>query len=212
MQIKKIAQAPHVGLVNGLYATTAGVGGLTIIETFKTIADAKLSLVLTGQQGDVMQESVKCAKTIAWNILPNKIKTKINKDWKDNGAWGIHLHCPEAATPKDGPSAGGAITLAIISLLTGVPVKNTVAMTGEIDLNGSIHTIGGLEFKIEGGKLAGAELILCPESNQQDLDIIAKEKPEILENVEIKTVKNIWEIISYGLVDNDLKFNKSAAF
>ena len=209
MQIKRIAHEPHVGLVNGLYATTAGVGGLTIIETFKTISDAKLSLVLTGQQGDVMQESVQCAKTIAWNILPNDIKTKINKDWKDNGAWGIHLHCPEAATPKDGPSAGGAITLAIISLLTGVPVKNTVAMTGEIDLNGSIHCIGGLEFKIEGGKLAGAELILCPESNQQDLDIIAKEKPEILENIKVKTVKSIWEILAYGLVDNDLKFNKS---
>ena len=73
MLIKKIANEPHIGLVNGLYATTAGIGGLTIIETFKTPSDSKLSLILTGQQGDVMQESVKCAKTIAWNILPNDI-------------------------------------------------------------------------------------------------------------------------------------------
>ena len=208
MLIKKIADAPHIGLVNGLYATTAGTGGLTIIETFKTPSDSKLSLILTGQQGDVMQESVKCAKTIAWNILPNDIKASINKEWTETGPYGIHVHCPEAATPKDGPSAGGAITLAIISLLANIPVKNTVALTGEIDLNGSIHTIGGLDFKIEGGKLAGAKLILCPKNNQQDIEIIKKEKPEILENIKIKLVDNIWEILNYCLVDNDIKFNK----
>ena len=208
MLLKKIADAPHIGLVNGLYATTAGIGGLTIIETFKTPSDSKLSLILTGQQGDVMQESVKCAKTIAWNILPNEIKSNINKEWTDTGPYGIHVHCPEAATPKDGPSAGGAITLAIISLLANIPVKNTIALTGEIDLNGSIHSIGGLDFKIEGGKLAGVKMILCPKQNKQDLEIIKKEKPEILENIKIKTVENIWEILSLCLVDNDLKFNK----
>ena len=202
---KKIASKPHIGLVNGLFATSVGVGGLTIIETFRTISDSKLSLVLTGQQGDVMQESVKCAKTIAWNIIPNDIK----KDILDNKqSFGIHVHCPEAATPKDGPSAGGAITLAIISLLCKVPVRNDVAMTGEIDLNGSIHCIGGLDLKIDGGKRAGAKLILCPEQNKQDLEIIAKETPEILENIEIKTVSTVWEIIENALVKNDLEFNK----
>ena len=190
---------------NGLFATSVGVGGLTIIETFRTISDSKLSPVLTGQQGDVMQESVKCAKTIAWNIIPNDIK----KDILDNKqSFGIHVHCPEAATPKDGPSAGGAITLAIISLLCKVPVRNDVAMTGEIDLNGSIHCIGGLDLKIDGGKRAGAKLILCPEQNKQDLEIIAKETPEILENIEIKTVSTVWEIIENALVKNDLEFNK----
>ena len=208
MLIKKIANEPHIGLVNGLYATAAGIGGLTIIETFKTPSDSKLSLILTGQQGDVMQESVKCAKTIAWNILPNDIKTAINKEWTDTGPYGIHVHCPEAATPKDGPSAGGAITLAIISLLSNVPVKNTVALTGEIDLNGSIHSIGGLDFKIEGGKMAGVKMILCPKQNQQDLEIIKKEKPEVLENITIKVVDNIWDILKYCLVDHDIKFNK----
>jgi ATP-dependent Lon protease len=208
MLLKKIAKAPHIGLVNGLYATSAGIGGLTIIETFKTPSDSKLSLILTGQQGDVMQESVKCAKTIAWNILPNDIKTKINKEWTEHSPYGIHVHCPEAATPKDGPSAGGAITLAIVSLLSNIPVSNTVALTGEIDLNGSIHSIGGLDFKIDGGKLAGVKTILCPKQNEQDLEIIKKEKHEILENIEIKTVDNIWDILEFCLVENNIKFNR----
>ena len=81
-------------------------------------------------------------------------------------------------------------------------------MTGEIDLNGSIHCIGGLDLKIDGGKRAGAKLILCPEQNKQDLEIIAKETPEILENIEIKTVSTVWEIIENALVKNDLEFNK----
>ena len=206
--MKKIAPKPHIGLVNGLYATSCGIGGLTIIETFKTPTDSKLSLVLTGQQGDVMQESVKCAKTIAWNLIPKEIKNKIKKEWDEVGIYGIHVHCPEAATPKDGPSAGAAITLAIISLLCNIPVKNTIAMTGEIDLNGSIHQIGGLDSKIDGGKLAGASHILCPKNNTQDLEIFKKDKPELLDNIKITCVNNIWEVLEYSLVENDIKFNK----
>jgi endopeptidase La len=206
--LTKIANNSHIGLVNGLYATSTGSGGITIIETFKTPSDSKLSLMITGQQGDVMQESVKCAKTIAWNILPDVIKKKITKEWVDLYTWGIHVHCPEAATPKDGPSAGGAITLAIISLLCNIPVKNTVALTGEIDLNGSIHAIGGLENKIEGAKMAGVKLVLYPEQNQQDIEIIDKTRPEVLQNIIIKPIKNIWDILENCLENNDLKFNR----
>jgi ATP-dependent Lon protease len=198
----KISDRGQIGLVNGLYATTAGNGGITVIEAFKTPSDAKLSLMMTGKQGDVMQESVKCAKTIAWNILPDALKTKLLK--KCN--WGIHVHFPEAATPKDGPSAGGAITLAIVSLLCGIPVKNTVALTGEIDLNGSIHMIGGLDNKIEGGRMAGVKLLLYPLQNQQDIDIIRNTKPEILVGIEIRPIKNIWEILTYCLEENDITF------
>ena len=108
-----------------------------------------------------MRESVKCAKTIA-GISSADIKTKIKKDWDDNGNYGIHVHCPEAIHLKMVHLLVLAITLAIISLLCNIPVKNTIAMTGEIDLNGSVHQIGGLDFKIDGGKLAGAKHILCP--------------------------------------------------
>ena len=204
---KKISDKSHIGLVNGLYATTSGVGGITIIQAFKTFSDNKLSLLLTGQQGDVMKESMQCAKTIAWNLIPIEFKKKINQDWKDNTNWGIHIHCPEAAVPKDGPSAGGAITLAIISLLTQIPIKNTIALTGEIDLNGSIHAIGGLDNKIEGGKLAGVKLLLYPTQNEQDIEIIKNNNKEILENIEIRSVQNILQILEMCLEENDIEFN-----
>lgn len=196
---KKIADKPSIGLVNGLYATNSGIGGITVIESFKTYSSTKLSLMLTGQQGDVMKESVECAKTIAWNLVPKKYRDAFDS--------GIHVHCPEAAVPKDGPSAGGAITLALVSLFTNTKVKNTVALTGEIDLNGSIHAIGGLNHKIDGGKLAGVELILYPKQNEQDIEIIKNTNKEILENIEIKPVSTIWEILDYCLEDNDIEFN-----
>jgi len=206
---KKIAKNPGVGLVNGLYATSAGVGGLTIIEAGKTHSETKFSLELTGQQGDVMKESMKCAKTIAWNLLPQEIKKKIQDDWKDNGSWGLHIHTPEAATPKDGPSAGGAITLAIISQLSGIPVKNTIAMTGEIDLNGNIKQIGGLVSKLNGAKKAGVTLVLIPRENEEDLIKIRKDElsPEG-DDFEVKIIDTIYDILENALVENDIEFCK----
>jgi endopeptidase La len=205
IHVKKIGPYPQVGLVNGLFATAAGMGGITIIEAFKTPNDTKLALTITGQQGDVMKESITCAKTIAWNIIPCDIKRKIIKDIKDEiiQPFGVHIHCPEAATPKDGPSAGAAITLAMVSLLTNTKVNNEVAMTGEIDLNGQVHTIGGLDLKIDGGKWAGVKKILVPDGNRQDLDIIKLKNPTILENIEIVVVTNIWEVLEHALVYAD---------
>ena len=208
---KKIAKCPGIGLVNGLYATSAGVGGLTIIESCKTHSETKFSLELTGSQGDVMKESMRCAKTIAWNLIPQEIKSKIQDDWKNNGSWGLHVHTPEAATPKDGPSAGGAITLAIISQLTGVPVKNTVAMTGEIDLNGNIKQIGGLVSKLTGAKKAGVTLALIPEENLEDLEKIRKDNlsPED-DTFEVKPINKISQILDLALIQNDIEFNFSS--
>ena len=183
------------------------MGGITIIEAFRTPTESKLSLELTGQQGDVMKESMKVSKTVAWNLIPKEIKKKIYNEMKDSGNFGIHLHCPEGSTPKDGPSAGGAITLCIISLLTKIPINNEIALTGEIDLNGSIHQIGGLESKIDGGKNAGVKLILYPEQNQEDIDLIRKNNPLLLENIEIKPIKSIWEILEICLMENNLVFN-----
>jgi endopeptidase La len=206
--VKMITPDPRVGLVNGLYATQSGMGGITIIEAFKTPSEAKLALELTGQQGDVMKESMKVSKTVAWNLIPKEIKKIIYKEMKESGNFGIHLHCPEGATPKDGPSAGGAITLCIISLLTKIPVNNEVALTGEIDLNGSIHKIGGLESKIDGGKNAGVKLILYPDQNQEDIELIRKNNPGLLEDIEIRPVNNIWQILDTCLMENNLTFNK----
>ena len=202
MHFTKIHSKPKIGLVNGLFATASGIGGITVIEAFKTPSDTKLSLLTTGQQGDVMKESITCAKTIAWNILPDIIKNKMVKDIKDEviQPFGIHIHCPEAATPKDGPSAGAAITLAMVSLLTNFPVNNKIAMTGEIDLTGTVHTIGGLELKIDGGKWAGVEKILVPKGNKQDLDIIKLKNPTVLDDVEIIIVETIWDVLEHALI------------
>ena len=163
-------------------------------------------MTLTGSQGEVMKESIQCAKTIAWNIIPKSTKDKIKKDWEENGNWGLHIHTPDTATPKDGPSAGGAITLAIISRLTGVPIKNTVATTGEIDLNGNIKKIGGLISKILGGYKAGIKTVIIPKENSQDLEMIKKEglMPKSLKVILISSIK---ELINKGLVTNDLEFN-----
>ena len=196
-----------VGLVNGLYATSAGTGGITLIEALKTYHETKLSLVITGQQGDVMKESIICAKTIAWNILPDKVQNELNAKLKEN-SFGIHIHCPEAATPKDGPSAGTAITIAILSLLSNLKVKNNVALTGEIDLNGKVHAVGGIDLKIEGGKNAGVNTILLPKENEQDFNIIIKSKPELKEDLNIIFVSNVWEVINYVFVENDFEFIK----
>jgi len=204
---KKIPKKPTIGYVNGLYATTAGIGGLTVIEVVKTYSDTKFGMTLTGSQGDVMKESMTCAKTIAWNVLPLNIKKKIQEDWKENGSWGLHIHTPDAATPKDGPSAGGAITLGILSRLTNVPVRNNVAMTGEIDLNGSIKKIGGLVAKLTGAFRAGATTVFIPKENKDDLDKMIEEKLYPEGKFRVVCVEHISEIIQMGLIDNDLEFN-----
>lgn len=212
VQYKKIAKSPQVGLVNGLYATSSGTGGITIIEVMRTPSDQKLSLELTGKQGDVMKESMRCAKTIAWNLLPYEIKKKINKEWEETGPFGLHIHCPEAATPKDGPSAGLAITLAVLSRLCNIKINNTVGMTGEIDLNGKSHQIGGLESKLDGAKRAGITKVLVPEDNRQDYDRIIDnlnntEKDDYIKDFEVVFVDSIEDVVKHSLVDNKLEFN-----
>ena len=117
-----------------------------------------------------MKESMRVSKTVAWNLLPDTVKDKIRKD----NPFGIHVHCPEAAQPKDGPSAGTAITIAILSQLSNIPVNNEIAVTGEIDLNGNVLAIGGLESKLDGAKFAGVKTVLCPKENEDDLILIRK--------------------------------------
>lgn len=173
--IKKIHQTPRIGLVNGLYATSgSSLGGITVIQVMRIYSDKKFSLEkLTGSQGTVMQESMNCAMTLAWNILPESIKIGIEESKQ---GYGLHVHCPESSTPKDGPSAGLAITLGIISQLTGIPVKNDVAMTGEVDLIGNALAIGGLHSKLMGALEAGIKIVLIPYENKNDLELILRKE------------------------------------
>ena len=157
-----------------------------------------------------MKESMSVAKSVAWSLLPARLKSKLNSEWKKTGNKGIHIHCPEGATPKDGPSAGAAITTALVSLFTGIPINNKIAMTGEINLNGQVMEIGGLDDKVIGAKKAGVELVLCPKDNKKDLEKIrdSNYNPED-KTFKIVMVDNIWEVLKYALVDSDkCLFNK----
>ena len=212
VQFTKIAKKPQIGLVNGLYATTSGTGGITIIEVMRTPSDTKLSLELTGNQGDVMKESMKCAKTIAWNVLPYDVKKEIKQEWDEVGSFGLHIHCPDAAMPKDGPSAGIAITSAILSRLCGIKIRNTIAMTGEIDLNGKVHAIGGLDSKLDGAKRAGVTKVLVPKDNEDDYkriitNLTENEKEQYLKNFDIIFVSKFEDVVKKVFVKNNLKFN-----
>ena len=197
-EILKIHSKPRVGTINGLFATTAGLGGITIIEAKKYITNTHLELKLTGMQGDVMKESMEVAKTLALSIIPAEIANKIINE---TNKFGIHIHCPAGATKKDGPSAGTAITIAIISLLCDIPIRHDIGITGEINLNGEMMPIGGLSSKVHGGKLAGIKKILCPTKNKQDLDKILKEHPDIIsEDFVIECKSSIYEAMAETMI------------
>jgi hypothetical protein len=206
---QNIHTEPKAGLINGLYASASGLGGLTPIEVVKCFSDAKLSLELTGSQGDVMKESMKVAKTLSWNLIPDNVKKSIKEDMENNGNFGLHIHCPDGATPKDGPSAGGAITVAIVSRLCNVRVRNDMCMTGEIDLQGKFTAIGGLDAKLRGGEKAGCKIAIIPKDNEEDYNNIMKEYKL---NLDVKIVDNIHDVLKYALIEEDLiknniKFN-----
>ena len=208
-EILQIYDEPKVGTINGLFATSAGIGGITIIESRKFATTSHLELKLTGMQGDVMKESMEVAKTLAFSIVPKDIMKKILNS-KDK--FGIHIHCPAGATKKDGPSAGTAITLAIISLLCNIPIRNDLGITGEINLNGDMLPIGGLSSKVEGGKLAGLKQILCPVKNSKDLKkILADNKDLITSEFTVECKQNIYEAMEQALIITDLKL-KTALF
>jgi ATP-dependent Lon protease len=202
VRVKRIAEEPSVGLVNGLYATTTGIGGLTIIQVMKYPADKMLELDMTGKQGEVMKESVNYAKKIAYSLLSEEEQQKLITDAQNKKAFGLHIHTPEAATPKDGPSAGAAMTLAIYSVLTGKRVNNKVAMTGEIDLCKRVTAIGGVEAKLNGAKRAGATKALIPKENLEDLEKMRRDglSPED-DTFEIVCVDHIDQVLEHALFD-----------
>ena len=160
-----------------------------------------------------MKESMMCAKTLAWNLLPKAIKKELAEEQESLGNFGLHIHCPEASTPKDGPSAGITITTAIVSRLCNIKVNNTIAMTGEIDLHGNVHAIGGLDAKLEGAKRAGVETVLVPKDNEEDYQKILKKLEEQVDSPkgneklpDVIIVSTIMEVIKHALVENDLEF------
>jgi len=114
---------------------------------------------------------------------------------------GFHIHCPDGAVPKDGPSAGAALTLSLYSLLIQKKIRHDIAMTGEINLEGNITAIGGLEEKLEGAKLAGVKLVLIPKENIKDLNKIKDRNSELIDNnFKVIPIETFDEVIKYSLL------------
>ena len=120
-------------------------------------------------------------------------KMALTKQFEETRSQGLHVHCPEGAVAKDGPSAGMAITLALYSLLNNIPIDNTVAMTGEINLQGNVTAIGGLDLKILGGVRAGVKTFYYPTENQKEFDAI--KKPENIEFVAISHISELFRAL-----------------
>ncbi|OKY25366.1 endopeptidase La [Thalassotalea sp. PP2-459] len=178
----------RVGLVTGLAWTSVG-GELLTIETASVPGKGKLSY--TGSLGDVMQESIQAAMTV---VRSRTEALRINDDFYEKRD--IHVHVPEGATPKDGPSAGIGMCTALVSSLTGNPVKADVAMTGEITLRGEVLPIGGLKEKLLAAHRGGIKTVVIPKDNERDL----KEIPDnVKADLAIHPVKWIEEVLAIAL-------------
>lgn len=176
----------QVGQVTGLAWTEVG-GDLLTIEA--AIMPGKGNITRTGSLGDVMKESVEAARSVVRSRARRLGITDEMFEKRD-----IHIHVPEGATPKDGPSAGGAMTTALVSVLTGIPVRADVAMTGEITLRGEVLPIGGLKEKLLAAHRGGIKLVLIPEENVKDLAEIPDNVKNAIEIVPVRWIDKVLEL------------------
>ena len=188
-----LSRQGQVGVVPGLAYTSVG-GELLFIEA-TSMQGKKPSLTLTGQLGDIMKESAQAALSF---IRSNAMELKIDAEKFDTTE--VHIHVPAGATPKDGPSAGITMTVALASLYTGRPVKPCLAMTGEITLRGLILPIGGLKEKLLAAYRAGIQTVLLPEENRKDITEIP---PEIKKAIKFKFFHEALPAIKYALDKSD---------
>lgn len=190
----KIHEENKMGIINGLWANSLGRGGVIPIQSCWRPCKDFLSLQLTGMQGDVMKESMNVALTLAWNLTPDEVKNNIIKN---NANDGIHIHCPDTSTPKDGPSAGTAIAVTIYSLFNNKKIKHDIAITGEICLDGNVREIGGLDLKILGGIKAGVKEFIFPNENENDYTKFMKKYKDdkMIEGIKFTSVSRIEEVL-----------------
>ena len=193
---KVIPISSSVGIINGLWANAMGNGGIIPIECKYFPSTNFLDLKLTGMQGDVMKESMNVARTLAWSLINPKQRKDNVKNFEESKLQGLHIHCPEGATPKDGPSAGTAITTCLYSLFSNRKIKNTVAITGEINLQGCITAIGGLDLKILGGIRGGVKEFIYPVENKKDFDDFMEkyQNKEFLKGITFHAFENIKQV------------------
>ena len=177
---KQVQESGKPGIVTGLAWTPMG-GDILYIQTLLTPGNGKVTV--TGQLGDVMKESAQIAMSLAKNLLPEEAQALNDHD--------LHIHVPDGATPKDGPSAGITLTTALTSLLTCRAVPPTVAMTGEVSLQGDVNPIGGLPEKLMAAQRAGVRRVFIPKDNLNDLRDVAQEVKDQLDIIPVSTVEEV---------------------
>jgi len=197
-------KADEVGYVNGLAWTQVG-GDLLGIEV--ELIPGKGQLITTGSLGDVMKESIRTALTV---IRARSNVFGLPHDFYEK--WDIHVHAPEGAVPKDGPSAGAAMTLAILSALLNKPVRSDVAMTGEVTLRGKILMIGGLKEKLLAAARAGIKRVLIPKENAKDLEEIPDVIKDSLEIVPVSTIDEVFEAAFAQMPESTGEFERFSGF
>ncbi len=180
----------QVGVVTGLAWTQVG-GDLLLIEALRLPGKGRMKT--TGKLGDVMKESIDAAASFVRSIAPSIGVKPPRFDTMD-----IHVHVPEGATPKDGPSAGVAMVTSIVSVLTGIPVRKDIAMTGEVTLRGNVLAIGGLKEKLLAAHRGGVKTVLIPEENAKDLVEIPN---NVKDGLEIIPVSHVSEVLKQALID-----------
>ena len=179
-----ILPEPKAGVVTGLAWTPVG-GDILYIETM--LMPGKGELIITGQLGDVMKESARIALSLVKNLFPDESRVLEDHD--------LHIHVPEGAVPKDGPSAGVTLTAALSSLLTGRVVDPHIAMTGEVALRGAVTPIGGLPEKLMAAQRAGITRVFIPEENLYDLKDVAQEVRDKIEIIPVSRVTDLLEAV-----------------
>ena len=192
--IRKVPEENLIGFANGMYATSLGNGGTLPIHAKFFPSDKFLELKLTGLQQDVMKESMHVSLTVAWNLTSEERRKNIRMlyDGKNN-KYGINIHPGDGSVQKDGPSAGGIITVVLYSLLNDIPIKAKMAMTGEVQMSGDITAIGGLNHKILGSIKAGVNEFVYPKENKKDFDDFYEKykDSEILKGCKFHSVDHI---------------------
>jgi len=198
-KVHKIHTESKVGLINALWANSYGSGGVLPLQSSFIPSNKFLDLILTGSMGDVMKESISVSLTNAWNLTSlERQKYLIEKynDTKNNSVSGIHIHCPDISTKKDGPSATTAFTVLIYSLFNDIKIKHNFGITGETHFGYQLTEIGGLQEKIIHSIKAGITEFIYPKENDKDFDRIMEKykNNEIIKGIKFHSINHINEV------------------
>ena len=199
-KLYKIHNESKVGVINALWANQMAQGGVLPIQASFVPSNKFLELILTGSMGDVMKESISVSLTNAWNLTsPERQKYLIEKfnDVKNDTICGIHIHCPDISTKKDGPSATTAFTVLIYSLLNDIKIKNYFGITGETHFGLFLTEIGGLQEKLIFSIKSGIKEFIFPKENENDFNkIMEKYKDDkIIDGIKFHSIERVEDVL-----------------